>query len=450
MDEDKTEFNIPEQVEIELGLTKLSDMDLPYIKYTTELQTFLDLGLVSAVIYVITEIYFAFFEYSRNELNLSVFWCLMIIAYALNVLTLITKEYMKTDEASLCVLFACVSFLLSLLIQFTDMKLFEFDLNQSYLKFSHNARIYINKQIGMVRNLTGSEVSNDSMISEKISYKHETLVFSCFVATLSSYMGALLFYPSFRLAKIYLLNLKYSANMKLKKLAMVVNFMLPFLIAITFFKISPNIQTNRPNFYSFLKSPSVQFTLIMSFACLRLFLFKSHAQTYLNLAYEEICYLRKHTARRNKITNLQYQTKILSIFKYYGVCAAQYLIPVFVLVFMTCIYKTLGGLSWCTLDSCKSLVDLLYVRNYRNYEPKNTGLFKQFDSFTDNVLQPNLFPYEFVRSVFGYFIFWLCAIGFLCSCFGILYYQYVDRSLINDNDEDTNEVKNQKESVKTK
>jgi hypothetical protein len=449
VDKEKTEFNIPEQVQIELGVTKLSDADLPYIKYTTELQTFLDLTLVSAIIYAITEIYFGFFEYSKNELNLSIFWCAMIIAYGLGILTSITKEYLKTEEASLCVLFACVSFLLSMLIQFADMNLFEFNLNESYLKFSSNARLYINRQISMIRNSTSIDnlVNIEVVLVDQATNKHETLLFSCFMATLSAYLGTLLFYPSFRLAKIYLLNLKYCANMTGKKFLLVVNFMLPFFISITFVKVGSTVSAS--TWATMLKSTHMQFALVALFACLRLALFKSHAQAYLNLAYEEICYLRKHTARRNKITNLQYQSKILSIFKYYGVCASQYLVPVYVLVFLMLIYKTLGGLNWCSLSACKLLVDRFFV--HTTHDPTSntkSGIFKRLDSLTDTDLPANLFPFAFVQSFFGFFIFWICTIWFLCSCFGILYYQYVDRSLVNPNDETKEDMPC--ESAKTK
>lgn len=135
---------------------------------------------------------------------------------------------------------------------------------------------------------------------------------------------------------------------------------------------------------------------------------------------------------------------ISSVYQYYGVVASQYVIPLFVLLFMVFMLKTLGDLSWCgEWQACNSAVDWLSTLA-ASIRPGNgsvsgslagtstAGILRQLEANNFNVTGAHtalnqIFTPLVFRSLIGYFTFWTCSIWFLISCFGLLYYHYIDR-----------------------
>jgi len=141
-----------------------------------------------------------------------------------------------------------------------------------------------------------------------------------------------------------------------------------------------------------------------------------------------------------RITNKQYITTISSIYQYYGVVASQYVIPLFILLFLVFTLKTLGDLSWCgDWQACNELVDSVanYTHSFKPNHSSSPNLLKHLEtnhfnfSLTHDALN-KIFTPMVMRSVVGYFTFWTSFIWFLISCFGLYYYQYIDRSIISE------------------
>ncbi len=198
--------------------------------------------------------------------------------------------------------------------------------------------------------------------------------------------------------------------------------------------------------YAILTAANVKIYLILFLFVLRLTLYRHYAQGYLNLAYEVALSMRRRGAAR--ITNLKYMSTISSIYQYYGVVASQYVMPVYVLLFLALLLKTLGDFSWCIVGANKE--DIFYctyvVESVSNYtssmlrsSPQSStlgsGVLKRFEEASNlnvtlghNAFNKILTPLV-LRSVLGYFTFWTSTIWFGISCFGLLYYQYIDRVL---------------------
>jgi hypothetical protein len=207
--------------------------------------------------------------------------------------------------------------------------------------------------------------------------------------------------------------------------------------------ISSNIYLQHT--YAILTAANVKIYLILFLFVLRLTLYRHYAQGYLNLAYEVALSMRRRGAAR--ITNLKYMSTISSIYQYYGVVASQYVMPVYILLFLALLLKTLGDFSWCIVGANKE--DIFYcthmVETVSNYTSSmlrssptptlGSGVLKRFEEASNlNVtLGHNAFNKIFtplvLRSVVGYFTFWTSTIWFAISCFGLLYYQYIDRVL---------------------
>ena len=200
---------------------------------------------------------------------------------------------------------------------------------------------------------------------------------------------------------------------------------------------------------SILTAPNLKIYLVLTLFMLRLSLYKHYAQAYLNLAYDLALSLRRRGTA--KITNLKYITTVSSIYQYYGVIATQYVVPVYILMFLALLYKTLGDFSWCIMGAnnadifyCGHVVDS--VNNYTSALFKSSSTAYSSPSLTSGMIKRleeasnvnvtlghtalnKLFTPLVLRSVVGYFTFWTSTIWFAISCFGLVYYQYIDRNV---------------------
>ena len=109
--------------------------------------------------------------------------------------------------------------------------------------------------------------------------------------------------------------------------------------------------------------------------------------------------------------------------------------------------KTLGDLSWCDLDVCDSINKNIvsYLKYYSIVSDQQQAgtrqsfqLFKQFESSAFNSTTTtylsirSVFTSSILRSLIGYLTFWTCFTSFMVSCIGLLYYQYMDRSIVQE------------------
>ena len=473
--------------------------DLHYIKYTDDFQSFIDVSLIALIIYITTEIYYNIFR-PQDELNMSIVWCGMIIAYGFITLSTIAINYLRTSEASLLLVFAGLSFIISLLVQLADTKFFDFNLKDAFKNFSNSTVSLIQQHLDAQINLTTDSSFNSNQqaksanpratTTQKIyshikTYSTNELMFTCTLASLSGFIGALLFFPSFRLARLHYLCLKYSDGSKFKRLIFYVSFLLPLFVSLCWFKVSGLVRASKnlnsitesnetdtvkaflnyiskadseksetsdnstlvyylketqktlsSNILFVLRADNLHVYLILTVVILRILLYNYYAQAYLNLGIELATSLRRKTTR---ITNVQYMNTLSSIYQYYGVVASQYVIPLIVLLFMSFLLKTLGDYSWCGgVVWCTEATE--YLRGFlsNRMTPSSSGssqFFKQLDTESFNFtlghsVLGKIFTPLVMRSVIGYFTFWICMIWFTISCFGLLYYQYIDRSIV--------------------
>ena len=459
--------------------------DLYYIKYTDDFQSFVDISLIGIIIYVTTEIYIAFFR-PTEEVNLSVVWCAMIIMYGISALSSIAINYLRTDEASLLYIFAGLSFILSLIVQLGDTKFFEFHLKDAFRNFTTTSLSLIQSHIdsqtataSTSQSTTGEKSTTTQKIYSQIkTYSTNELLFTISIAVVSGFIGAILFFPSFRLARLHFLCLKYSQGSKLKKFAYYLNFLFPLLVSMCWFRpsfsstrgkhsnetnttdetisetakqflnlVTVSNQTNSSSYFAELRQASskafvdvltadnLRIYLVLIVFVLRLSLYTHYAQSYLNLAFELATSLRKSTT---KLTNVKYMTTISSIYQYYGVVATQYVMPAFILLFLVFMLKTLGDFSWCGgVGFCNEFVDSVanYTSSLKSGYTSSPNILKTLETATFNITSGHnalnkIFTPLVLRSIVGYFTFWTASIWFIISCFGLLYYQYIDRQVV--------------------
>lgn len=75
-------FHVPRNLDIQLDVAKVTHFDVVNLRYYTEYQWLVDFSLYACIIYVASEIYHYYIPL-REEINLSMMWCLLVIFFAL-------------------------------------------------------------------------------------------------------------------------------------------------------------------------------------------------------------------------------------------------------------------------------------------------------------------------------------------------------------------------------
>lgn len=164
-----------------------------------------------------------------------------------------------------------------------------------------------------------------------------------------------------------------------------------------------------------------------------------YLQAYLNLAYQRVELLKKEAGR---ITNIDLQRKIASIFYYLCVVTLQYVAPIILCLYLTLMYKTLGGYSWRGLfhfnsgaDDNECIADLGEPQNNDN----NANIFNYGDDSnaimsTAQHFQLSLqslkavFTTDVYRGLFGFATWWSCFVWFAATSLGMVYQSYFTKS----------------------
>ena len=85
----------------------------------------------------------------------------------------------------------------------------------------------------------------------------------------------------------------------------------------------------------------------------RLAVMPSYLQSYLNIAFSKLEELKQEAG---KISNIDLQKTVAHVFYYTAVITLQYVAPLIMILFLSLIYKTMGGGSWTGLWTMVTLV----------------------------------------------------------------------------------------------
>lgn len=80
--EKSSTFHIPRSLDIHLDTVNITHYDVLHLRYFTEYQWLIDFSVYAAIVYFISEVYH-FFVPLKDEVNLSMIWCLLVIFFAL-------------------------------------------------------------------------------------------------------------------------------------------------------------------------------------------------------------------------------------------------------------------------------------------------------------------------------------------------------------------------------
>lgn len=259
----------------------------------------------------------------------------------------LTFQYFQSEESigerSTCIVTGLTYLLIAMVILIVDESILETGLEKAYVSFNSSASEFLETQ-GLSSSGPASKI-----------------VVKFFIACSCGLLGAIFTFPGLRMARMHWDSLKYCQGNKCMQILLNVSFALPFLLVILWIKpVSRDYLTVR--IFGSMDAPlltveafetarlvAVILTVILRFALMPVYL-----QAYLNIAYQRVEEQKKEAGR---ITNLELQKNIASIFYYLCVVTLQYVAPIIMCLYFVLMYKTLGEFTWRGLFNPSSVIE---------------------------------------------------------------------------------------------
>ncbi|XP_034829876.1 transmembrane protein 161B [Maniola hyperantus] len=398
-------FHIPRSLDIQLETAPVTPSDVVHLRFYTEYIWIVDFSLYTAFVYIMSEIYTAIFPL-KDEFNLSMVWCLLVILFSFKILLSLTKLYFTSEESigerSTCIVAFCVFLLIAMMVLIVDETNLEVGVDPAYDSFYENASKFLENQ-GL------TSVGPASKLIIKFS-----------LAVWAALIGTLFTFPGLRVARMHWDSLRYCSDNKVKSLLLNVNFAMPFVLALLWVRpVARHYLAVR--IFSGMTKPlmtseafdTLRLVLLVSSVVVRIVLMPQQLQAYLDMAQRRLDVQKKEAGR---ITNIDLQKKVASVFYYLCVVALQYVCPIIMCLYFALMYKTLGGYSWSALFTGGEAVAS---------EDKATVTMEgmeQFQMAWENLKM--VFTEDVHRGVFGFATWWCCFSWFLTTALGSMYQSY--------------------------
>ncbi|KAF0296314.1 Transmembrane protein 161B [Amphibalanus amphitrite] len=335
--EEKTDngFLIPKNTEFELDTAPVEHFEVIGFNFYTEYQWLVDFAVWTMVVYAITECY-SWLVGPRDEVNLSMLWCLMVLGFAVRLLGRLTAVFFRSTDGSgeleICAVSGLAYFVVSMVILVTSNDLLELQLEQAYGSFNESATHFLRAH--------GLGSSGPASM----------FAFRLLLAVLSGFAGAILMFPGLRYTRMHRDCIRVSSENRALQLLYHVNFVMPLLNVLTWVRpLSRAYLTEKdmPSTGAPLLSDawfdSLRLWLLVATVVLRMLLMPRHLQAYLNISQDKLDRIRKEAGR---IRSTELQKRIVSVYYYVCVAALQFVTPLILSLYLALMYKSLGGYSW--------------------------------------------------------------------------------------------------------
>merc|ERR1711962_373726 len=278
------------------------------------------------------------------------------------------------------------------------------------------------------------------------------LVLKFFIALWCGLIGALFTFPGLRVARMHWDVLRYHGN---SSTLLHLGFIAPLVL--TCFWVKPltrdplTVRMYRGMTEPLMSGPqfeSLRLYLLAATVAFRLILMPRYLQAYLNLAYDKVSKLKQEAG---KISNVDLQRIVIRVFYYLCVVTLQYVAPMILILYLSFLYKTLGGGSWIGEPSTTPSA----VTNSSTSEVEGTEEFPEAVADDNEVTLESLLPAqgeqtvealqeqfslawsslkhvfttEVFRGLLGFSTWWCCFVWFASAAIGIGYQSYFAESL---------------------
>lgn len=414
-------FHVPRNLNITLESVKITTLDVVHLKYYTEYQWLLDFSVYATAVYIITELYNYLYPI-KDEINLSMLWCSLVLGFAFKVLLSLWVQYFKGEESigerSTCIVTGFAYLLIAMIVLIVDENNLEIGLDKAYASFNHSASLFLDNQ-GLSSTGPASKI-----------------VVKFFLALWCGLVGSLFTFPGLRVSKMHWDALRYYKDQKLLLLIANISYASPLLLVSLWIKpVSRDYLTIR--IFTGMNEPlmtasafeSMRLIVIVIAVLLKLVLMPMYLQSYLNLAVQRLENQKKEAGR---ITNVDLQKKIAAVFYYLCVVALQFIVPLIICLFFTFMYKTLGGYTWVDLfkgsvfEECPANQPPKSISNTINSDDDNEKTVVQtaqdFQLALSSLKQ--IFTTDVYRGLLGLATWWSCFALFATTAMGMFYQSY--------------------------
>ena len=388
-------------------------IDVLPLHFYLDYQWLIDFTFCSVIIYMITELYYTIMQ-PASEFNLSMMWCLLVAGFSFKVLYSLTAMYFRTEDSGeriLCVLFGFFFLVLAMGILIIDEGTLDFGIVKGYRNFSTEAQEFLKGQ--------GMTSAGPATLT----------TFRIILAIFASILGAFLTFPGLRLAKMHTDSLKYASDRPFKQLLLHINMIFPLVITLLW--ISPLTKQyivdktyNGRTLINAEQFEVVRITLVLLFCFFRFLLCWTHMQAHLNLAHEKIAALRREAGR---ISNVQLQRIVSSVFYYLCAVALQYLAPIVFLLSCVFMLKTLGDYSFISSFNIPVPFEMRNASvsptlTHKDTDDIITSTSTEFSLALASLKQ--VFTPLYFRGIMSFLCWWVCTCWFTTCAFGMVYYSY--------------------------
>lgn len=382
---------IPKSANIKLQDVQFRSSDLVLLPFAEQLEWMINLAVAAVIVCAITLTYYYLFPSAvQTEYNLSTIWLLLVSGYIIHVLAKLTKFYFSDELASqrsVGIVFTMLFFVCSLIFLVVDEQVLDFGLEKSHEDIS----LSIARLIGNVKNETYKESDNDIILP--------VWAFKIILAVCATSLSVILIFPGFRFADIHFNTIRYSAQ-KRSFLRTVLHacYIAPmFCLSLWIRPLSHDVIADRNHVNLFglaeMSYENFRFGIITSICLLRVIMYSTYMQSYLDTAKWRVINMR-HEQGRITIKDLRYQ--VSSIYTYYPGTGVHYLAPFLVLLLLTLLLH-MSSVSLSTLTSSSA---------------------DQTNSGPVNVFKFSGFGISVFHGCISFLIWWLCFTNAITSGIG--------------------------------
>ncbi|NXW23746.1 T161B protein, partial [Circaetus pectoralis] len=409
-------LTIPKDIDLHLETKSVTERDTIALHYFPEYQWLVDFTVAATVVYVVTEAYYSIVKPSQ-EMNISVVWCLLVLAFAVKVLFSLTTHYFKVEdggERSVCVTFGFFFFVKAMAILIVTENYLEFGLESGFSNFSESAMQFLEKQ---------------GLESQEVIF-----LFTFLPTILKTGFLLLNLYPQFQQYGNCLYLITSPLFFSSFRTLLHINFLAPLFMVLLWVKpitkdyiMNPPLGKESVPLISEDTFDTVRLWIIILLCALRLAMMRHHLQAYLNLAQKSVDQMKKEAGR---ISMVDLQKMVARVFYYLCVIALQYVAPLVMLLHTTLLLKTLGNYSWGIypeLNSDTPVENSLLPSSVYSESPPADGKMKvtvvqitMALGSLKNIFTPLLF-----RGLLSFLTWWIAACLFSTSLFGLFYHQYL-------------------------
>ncbi|XP_047674707.1 transmembrane protein 161B isoform X3 [Tachysurus fulvidraco] len=304
---DNKPMTVPKDIDLQLETKRIAEVDTLALHYFPEFQWLVDFTVAATAVYLITELYFCVAE-PNGEMNISVVWSLLVLAFVIKILFSLTAHYFKLEEGgerSLCITFGFFFFVKAMAILIVTENYLEFGLESGFANFSESAVQFLETQ----------GLQSQGPISK--------LTFKLILALLCSLIGAFLTFPGLRLAQMHLDALTLNLS-KFTQTLLHINFLAPLIMVLLWVKpitkdyiMNPTLGKESVPLMSEKTYDTLRLWAILLLCALRLAMMRHHLQAYLNLAQKGVEQMKKEAGRISTV-ELQKMVVILGAFTLKG------------------------------------------------------------------------------------------------------------------------------------